>query len=280
MNKIFEIFTPLIQKRLRLNPNLDGTVSPSIANYTDFFLEVSKGNIPGHSAVIIKGHNPSQSKASGEVDICEFGDLEYLATAEKMKIKSSDAGDSSSGIGAQSLLVEGVALNGMAINETIFMDGLSDVLTDKDYLRINFLTGLAVGAAGWNTGSITATAEISGTIQDQMNPTEGDSKSSHYTVPLNHELYVMTVELNSSRTAPGQTPIVNFKFYGRQGGKGKSWIQSMSKKVDVAVTDELDIALPFPDRNIGKTDMRFTADTTENDTETTCRYCGILVEDL
>lgn len=280
MNKLFSIFSPFYQKIIKLNPNLDGTVSPSISNFTDFYLEVAKGNIPGHSTVIIKGHNPSQSSASGEVDICEFGNLQYLTAAEKMKIKSNNANDSSSGTGAQSVLVEGVAQSGEAIDEIISTNGLLDVLTSKDYLRINSLTGLDVGAANWNVGTITATADITGTVQDQMNPTEGDSKSSHYTVPLNHELYIMTVELNSARTAPGKTPVVNFKFYGRQGGKGKSWIQSMNKKVDVAVTDELDIVLPFPDRNISRTDMRFTSDTTENSTETTCRYCGVLVETI
>lgn len=272
------IFSPFYQQDIKLNPNLDGTFSPGIAQLTEFYFEVVKGNIPGHTAKVIRGRNPAQSSSSGFVDVAEFGDLSYLTSAEQMNIVSTDPNDTLLGTGLRTMFVDGVDDDGKAINETVSMNGTTNVLTEKSYLRINDLVGLAVGSGEFNLGTITATAAIAGTVQDEMAPEEGNGHSSHYTVALGQAFYLMTAEMNSARPAPGMDPIVEFKFYSRFGGSGKAWLQSFAKKVDVSVTDELDITLPFPAKQPERSDIRFRSNTTQNDTETQVRYCGILVD--
>lgn len=255
--------------------NPQGTPDP---NTSEFRLKAADGEIPGKIPVLILGHNPSQSIASGDVDISEMGDLAYLASAEKMNISSTDANDTLLGTGMRKIRVEGVGNDGAALSEVIEMNGTSNVLTVNSYLRINFLIGLDVDPAGigWNIGSIKATAETAGTIQEEMDPTQSISQSSHYTVPLGQKLFIHQMELNVARNAGGPNPLVEFKLYYRDGGTGKAWTQYFDKKVDAADSNELDIIPFFPFVLGPRSDLRYRTNTDQNDTETRARVYGLL----
>lgn len=243
-------------------------------------MEVAKGNIPGHSFVIVRGHNPSQSAASGFVDIGETGDLTYLTSAETMEIASSSASDAAAGIGLRTLLVQGVDGTGAAIQEIVTLNGTSDVQTVNSYLRVNTMAGLTAGSAGWNLGIVAATATTAATVQAAMNVTESISQGSHYTVPLAKTLFPVKVELNAAKIVGGGNPEVEFRGYARLGGAGAAWIQLFDKKMDTAVMDEVDILFPFPvGVPIARTDIRIRADTDTNNTEVRTRVYGILVDD-
>lgn len=247
-------------------------------------LEISRGNLTGHSTVVIRGHNPSQTSASGFVDIAEFGDLTHLTSAETMDIVSASTDDDGSpvGIGLRTLLVLGVDNTGADISEVITLNGTTDVTTVNSYLRVNTLVGLTVGSAGWNVGDITCIASSAATIQSQMGATEGISQSSHYTVPLGKTLHVTKLEFNAAKLSGGQLPVVEFKVYVRSGGDGNCWIQLFDKKMDSAVSNELDLLLPFPSsatQAIARTDFRIRADTDQDNTEVRTRMYGILIDD-
>ena len=250
----------------------------------DPLLEISRGNVTGHSIVVIRGHNPSQTSASGFVDIAEAGDLTYLTSAETMEIVSTSTDDDGDpvGTGLRTLLIEGVDNTGAAISETVTLNGTTDVTTVNSYLRVNSMTGLTVGSVGWNVGDVTATATSAATVQSKMGPAEGLSQSSHYTVPLGKTLYTVKLELNAAKLAGGQLPVVEFKEYVRSGGDGFCWMQVFDKKMDSAVRNELDLVLPFPSsfaQSVARSDIRMRADTDQDSTEVRTRLYGILVDD-
>lgn len=250
----------------------------------DFYLQVARGLVPGHTEVTIRGHNPTQTSASGFVDVSEFGDLTYLTSAETMEIASTSTDDDGSpvGIGVRTLRIFGVDGTGAAIQEDVTMDGTTDVTTSLSYLRVNSMQCLTVGSSGWNVGAITATATTAATVQDEMDATEGISQSSHYTVPLGKTFFIMKLELNVARESAGTAPLVEFKLLAREGGAGNSWLQLFDKRIDAADVNELDILPPFPDlgeEGIARTDIRCLADTDQNDTETRTRLYGILIDD-
>lgn len=242
-------------------------------------LEIAKGNVPGASSTIIRGHNPSQTAASGDVDIAEFGDLTYLDSAETMNIVSDDANDDEGDTGLRTLLIQGVAGDGSAVQEVITMNGITDVETVNSYLRVNSMIGLAVGSSGWNEGTINATATISATIQDEMSPMESLSQSSHFTVPLGQSLYLQRVEFNSAKIVGGGNPEVEFKGLARVGGAGNAWLQLFDKTLDTAVSDEITINVPTPTRITQRTDIRMRSDTDTNNTESRSRMYGLLIND-
>ena len=85
-------------------------------------LEVARGNVPGMSTIVIRGHNPSQSSASGFVDVAEGGNLVYLTTAETMDIVSDDTDDTALGSGAQTVLINGLNQANIEVDRKVLAD--------------------------------------------------------------------------------------------------------------------------------------------------------------
>ncbi len=241
----------------------------------DFWVEVGLGRIPGYSTFIIRGHNPDLDTGVEE-DVWEGGgDLSYLTTAEKMNVSSSSADDAVAGTGLRALLLSGVGDAGEALSETIIMNGTSDVLSVQSYLRINQLLGLGVGSAGWNVGTITAVADTAASNQCQMAATESISQNSHYTVALRQKFLLVQVELNCANNVARD---IDFKGMARIGGAGMAWIQLFDKALDTGVTDEIDVLLPFGFAAPERTDIRFRAVSTGNNSEVRTRMYALVVD--
>lgn len=244
----------------------------------DYFLEVARGNIPGQSTVIIRGHNPDLDIADGFQDVAHDGDLTYLTAAETMNIVSDDANDDAGDTGLRTLIINGVDGGGNFVSETITMNGTSDVETVKTYLRVNAMIGMTVGSSGWNEGEVTATGTVTATIQAHMGVTESLSQNSNYTVPLGKTFFLLKIELNAAKISGGGTPELEFKGYARIGGDGAAWLQLFDKKMDTAVTDEIDVTPSFPFGAVERTDIRMRSNTDVNNTECRTRMYGILID--
>ncbi len=248
----------------------------------DFMLDVARGRVPGMATLVIRGHNPSQSSASGFVDVAEGGNLVYLSTAEIMDIVSTSENDTADGTGARTVLIDGIDQAFEVKTEVVTLNGITDVPTVNTYCRINTMVVLTAGSSGWNEGNITCTADVGGSIQSELDATESISQNSHYTVPLGKTLHVMKLEFNAAKLTAGTAPIVEFKGYARPGGSSRAWIQFFDKRLDTARQNELDVPLPFPTSSTqlsAKSDFRFRTDTDQNSTEVRTRMYGILIAD-
>lgn len=247
----------------------------------EFYLEIARGNVPGMSTVVLRGHNPSQTSASGFVEVSEFGGLTYLTSAETMNIVSDDADDTDGGSGARTGIIFGVDNDGIAVQENFTMNGTTDVLTAQAFLRVNTIVILTAGSSTWNEGAITATASSAGTVQQKVGATDSISKSSHYTVPAGKKLHVMRLEFNCSKTSGGTAPVVEFHAYARPGGSARAFVQFFDKKLDAGVDISLDVDLPFPTSGsqlTERSDFFINTDTDQNNTEVSTRMYGILVD--
>lgn len=244
-----------------------------------FLQRVAQGDVLGHTTTIVRGHSPAQASASGMVDIGEFGNLTYLATAETMNIVSDDAADTSAGTGARTVLVQGVDNTGAAVQEVIVMDGVTPVLTVQSYLRVNSMIVLTVGTGTVNAGTITATSSAAVTLQDQMGAEDAVSACSFFTVPLGVTFYVLKAEFNVARLAGGNAPVVEFEARARVGGLGAAFVLLFDKRLDAAVVSEYDVIPAFPAALAARSDIVFRSDTDQNDTETRSRLYGLLIQD-
>lgn len=244
---------------------------------SDYFLDVARGKYPGIETAIIRGHNPSQTSASGSVDVAPDGDLTYLTAAETMNIVSTDANDTLAGTGLQTLLIQGIDKTAEEIQEVVKMNGTSNVLTKLAYSRVNFIIGIKAGSVGWNIGVITAIASSAATIQAKMHATRGLNHNSNYTVAHHHEFYAVKLELNVAK-AGGNNPVVEFQILARPGGPPNSWITLFIKTIDSSVSNHLDVAIPFPAKLIGATDLRLRTNTDANNTSVRTRVYGLVVD--
>lgn len=186
----------------------------------DWFFDVSAGNISGHEALVIDGHNPAS--AVGTEDVNELGtSLVYLAAAELMDVTSSNAADTSAGTGARTVLMSGLNSSHVEISETIIMNGTANVRSVNSYLRVHTLLVLTAGSGEDNAGNIKATAVVALDPQCRMEPAESISKMSNFTVPASKELYIFDIEFNTSISLGGGSPaysLTEFKVWYKELG--------------------------------------------------------------
>jgi hypothetical protein len=114
------------------------------------------------------------------------GELLYLdrSAPELMAIVSTDANDTAGGTGAWAVLVTGTGADLCSLpQETVLLTGLTPALTTQAYTRINHMLVVASGTNISNIGSVTATAQVAGTVQNEVPAGINQSQQSNYTVP-------------------------------------------------------------------------------------------------
>ncbi len=157
----------------------------------NFFIEVTKGNIQGQITDTKFGENLGVSTVEQDIQ-SQGGVLTFLQSAQFISIISSDTvNDISSGSNARSVKIFGLDENFTKIEEVVNLSATA-TNTTKEYIRVYRLTVEDVGVYGnTNAGTITGTASLAETTQIEIVVGESQSETTHYTVPVGHEL-IMT----------------------------------------------------------------------------------------
>jgi len=146
------------------------------------------------------GSNPDVDAAAPE-DVWDGGGLYVFPTATRIHdLVSSDAADAAAGTGARTVLVQGLDANYLEIEETITLNGITNVPTTKSYLRINRMIVKSAGSGGVNAGTITATAQVDSTVSSQITIGKNQTLQAIYTIPADADL-----SLNNYFVAIGKT---------------------------------------------------------------------------
>lgn len=156
--------------------------------YEPFELQVSRGQISGHSTVSIFGYQAA-IPTSGFIPIWENATTyAYPASAITMTLLSSSSSDA-----GVSVLINGLDGSYNQISETItFTAGnYTGVNTTNSYLRINSMQVTAVPSSGSsNAGTIQLQNTGKTVTYAQINVGIGRTQSSIYTVPNNYTFYL------------------------------------------------------------------------------------------
>ena len=182
----------------------------------DFYTEIQKGNVPGHSIVQKFGHNDSVANGSWEgVQQTAAGAFNFLTAATKVRVKAGgDGADTAAGAGAQAVTVEGLDDTGAFVSESIELAGAAaSALTTVLFWRVYraYITPLRAGAyGGSNTANIVIENGTGGTDLITIIAGEGQTQYAAYAVPLGKTGYLMHVSLTSESTKSS-----NFRLYTR-----------------------------------------------------------------
>lgn len=131
---------------------------------TDLYLDISKGDYPGHIDYSAYGINQNIGTASTPEDIWYNGGLFVPPTTYRVhNIASDSVNDTAAGTGVRTCKIYGVVSTGLA-SETIVMNGTTPVATTNSYSDIYLIEGLTWGSTTSNAGNITATAVTDATI--------------------------------------------------------------------------------------------------------------------
>jgi hypothetical protein len=163
-----------------------------VGTYEPFDLQVSRGQIQGHTGLEIFGFTPNiSSTASGpmwEGQTQSGGLYTPPPSAAPLVLVSDSASDNTT----RSVVIEGLDANFAPIIETIALNGTTNVTTTKSFLRINQMSMLN----STNTGNITAS--ISSTVYAKINAGIGKTQMSIYTVPAGHTFYLSYTQYDAA----------------------------------------------------------------------------------
>jgi len=178
------------QPTSRLGQNIgqySDTINARVAN--DFKLDTSRGIIGERSAIQKFGAN-TDVPASTTEGIAIDGVMPFLTTATRVRVKSGgNTADTAGGLGAQTILLEGLDASFNIITETLTTNGDSaSVSSSQSFIRmyrakvanVGTYAGISTGA---NTGKITIENASGGTDILVIAATHGQSETTQYTIP-------------------------------------------------------------------------------------------------
>lgn len=159
----------------------------------DFFIEATKGNVIGQTTLNKFGENLEVGVTTEDIQ-SQGGTLVFLQVAELITFSSSDGADTAAGANARSIEVEGLDGDFVAISEIVNLLGGTEVNTTQEFIRVNRLKVHETGTYSVsNAGIITGIAAISGTTQIEIPLGEGQSQTTHFTVPAGQNIIITRV---------------------------------------------------------------------------------------
>lgn len=133
------------------------------------------------------------------------GTLSFLSAAETMNIVSSNTNDTNTdGTGARTIQVYGLDDNWNLVEETVTLNGDSNVETSNSYLRVYRMVVRTAGSTGTNAGNITATASSAGTVQAHIPIAENQTMQCIYSVPVGYTMFITDLHASTASADKGE----------------------------------------------------------------------------
>ena len=180
----------------------------------DFFIEVAKGNVPGHSKVSKFGENNSVGNTLETIwdvgGLYPWGVID-AAMPTVVDVVSTLAADTLLGTGAQTVQIEGLDENWEEQEDIIEMNGTTIVTTTTQWRRVHRMAVLTAGTGGGAAGNITT--QIGATVISQITNGNNQTLQGTFTVPAGKTAYVVY-----GKTSCGKAADAKVKFFVRQQG--------------------------------------------------------------
>ena len=155
----------------------------------ELFLQIARGQVPGHTTVNIYGYQPAVSTSF--IPIWENAtQYTYPVAATQMHLAGS-AGDTAT------ITINGLDASYNPISENLALNGATPVTTVNSYLRINSMV-VAIGSATNPSGVVTLKDLTDTTIYAQINAGVGRTQAAIYTVPAGYTFYLSRIDINTS----------------------------------------------------------------------------------
>lgn len=160
-------------------------------------LWVAMDRVPGVSPVNKFGRNTDIDTATTPEDLWGGGGV-YAGfpenTAEPIEVLSDSASDASAGVGARTVVIQGLNSDWLETSEAITLNGLTPVQSVNTYRRVHTMRVATSGSSVFNVGTITvrhATTEAN--VFLTMVPNTNQTNCSAYTVPAGKSAYLTDV---------------------------------------------------------------------------------------
>lgn len=219
-----------------------------------FAFDIAKSQIHGFSSVNKYGRT-TNADSGDPTDIWDRANATqdqaiWLApTAARVHaIVSGSADDDDGGNGANTIQIYGLtAWDADEVSEVITMDGTTPVNTSNSYVIIHRMKVLTWGSTGPNTGLITATAAVDGTVTAQINAGEGQTQMAIYGVPSTKRLHVLSYYTSFQRAQPtGVSADIRLLLTDPVNGNATKWITKHTQSLNTTGTSAINHAFEVP----------------------------------
>ena len=171
----------------------------------EFYLEIRKGNVPGHSWIEKYGGNEDVDAAE---DIWrEGGNWVPPTVAQLMTVVSNNAADTSAGTGARTIRIEGLDSNWDFQTEDVTLNGTTAVDTTNTWHRVFRAYVLTAGSGEVNAGYISVEAKTDVTTQAGIDSGRGQTEQAIYTIPAGKTGYLVRYYSSIRRNSPSGAQI-------------------------------------------------------------------------
>lgn len=209
----------------RLDQTLQGDEDVQLVrDPSDFNLDAARQHIAGQRAFFFFGFNAAVG--TGWEDIHPGGgDINWQTAATTVEVLSSDAADTSAGLGVRSVEIHGLSATGVDQDEVITMNGVTPVSSSLTYTRINKMHSETCGTyGGSHQGDITCRVVSAGATLSIMKGSEGavdtsvqygsgEAGNGYWSVPLGKVMYITGIELITDVSG---TKTVDVALYERE----------------------------------------------------------------
>lgn len=155
---------------------------------------VALGLVTGERRVAVYGNNKVIDTGSVPEDIWPAGGLyPWMTGATSLEVLSSGASDTSAGIGARSIILQGLDTDYNEIQSTVTLNGTTPAAVPIQFFRLNSASIVTAGTSQVNVGDITIRNSGAGTIRGVMPATIGNLRQCVYTVPAGYKLAIYSV---------------------------------------------------------------------------------------
>ena len=192
-------------------------------------LDIARGQITGQETSFIFGFNEDVGTAWEDIHP-NGGDVNWLTTAGKVAVSSSNAADTAAGLGVRSVEIHGLSATGEDQEEIIIMNGTTEVESALDYIRFNIIHNETVGtyggshqgditvrvaSGGAKTGGVLSVMTgMEGAADSSVQYGSGESGNGYFSVPLGKVAYITGGQVVINTTGTKTADII---LYEREG---------------------------------------------------------------
>ena len=247
----------------------------NIRQYPDFKMRASAGLIEGVSTIFKFGKNQDVDTGTTPEDIHTLGGEKLFPTATStLSIVSDSSDDATGGTGINTIKVEGLDINYDFLSEEIDLNGLTPVVTNSSFYRVNRAYGVLSGTGQKAAGTITLTHSQGAITEIPVG--DGQSSDCTYTVPRNHLLLVDRFTASLERSGSGAGAEIHFEIllYGQN-----TWREQADASLAASGTSYIqrDTDLWFP--IVEKSDVRIhVSQVATNNTFIAASFDGFVID--
>lgn len=245
-----------------------------IYDHTD--LAISRGHTLGYRTLYKFGYNPD---VNGDEETVweQGGDYPWLDSAVTMFVSSTSVNDTSGGSGANTILIQGLDENYVEIEETVTLNGQTQVTTQLSYLRVYRAFVTLAGSSGTSGGTIYigssgATGGVpNGTVYANLG-IGNQTQIAAYTVPAGHTLYVDEINITAALNLANKR--VDASFHTRDFGSNVF----RTRFINVLQSNQLNQRFKYPQDFAEKTDVEIRVSTNTTNNPIAASFQGVLIK--